>query len=89
MKLLLSVLDDRSADRVAEALVAGGFAVTRLNTVGGFLRRGNATLLSGVPEAQVEAALELVRRAYDAPGAPAGQATAPVFVLPVELSGRV
>jgi uncharacterized protein YaaQ len=41
VKLLLAVLEATAADRVAEALVAGGFGVTRIDTVGGFLRRGN------------------------------------------------
>ena len=81
MKLLLSILDDRSAGRVADALVAKRYGVTRINTVGGFLKRGNATLLVGVEDEQVDEALQLMREAY---GASSGDPKAgPVFVVPV------
>ena len=81
MKLLLSILDDRSAGRVADALVAKRYGVTRINTVGGFLKRGNATLLVGVEDEQVDEAIQLMREAY---GSHTGDAKAgPVFVVPV------
>jgi uncharacterized protein YaaQ len=81
LKLLLSILDDRSAGRVADALVAKRYGVTRINTVGGFLRRGNATLLVGVEDEQVDEAIQLMREAY---GASSGDPQAgPVFVVPV------
>jgi uncharacterized protein YaaQ len=80
MKLLLSILDDRAASRVADALVAKRYGVTRINTVGGFLKRGNATLLVGVEDAQVDEAIQVMRQAYGHAGD--GQA-GPVFVLPV------
>jgi uncharacterized protein YaaQ len=85
MKLLLSILDDRSAGRVADALVSRRYGVTRINTVGGFLKRGNATLLVGVDESQVDDAVAVMRAAY-AQGGPTGEAspTGPVFVLNVE-----
>lgn len=85
MKLLLSILDDRSAGRVAEALVQRRFGVTRINTVGGFLKRGNATLLVGVDEEQVDDALGVMRGAYGA----AGDQTGPVFVLAVDKIQRL
>jgi uncharacterized protein YaaQ len=83
MKLLLSVLEDRSAGRVADALVASGFGVTRIGTVGGFLRRGNATLLVGVEEERVSGAIEVMRAAYGRGTPSTDQATGPVFVLNV------
>ena len=81
MKLLLSILDDRSAGRVADALVAKRYGVTRINTVGGFLKRGNATLLVGVPDEQVDEALRVMREAYG-PN-PSDAKAGPVFVMPV------
>ena len=83
MKLLLSILDDRSAGKVADALVQRRFGVTRINTVGGFLKRGNATLLVGVEESQVDEALELMRGAYSGGGSGDSQ-SGPVFVLAVD-----
>lgn len=67
MKLIVFVTDDGHADSSVDALVEQGFRVTRLATTGGFLRRGNTTLLVGVEDSQVERAHDLVKRA--APGA--------------------
>ncbi|NJM05565.1 hypothetical protein HC891_04205 [Candidatus Gracilibacteria bacterium] len=66
MKLLVFVTDDANADTAIDALVEQGFRVTRLATTGGFLRRGNTTLLVGVEDNQVDRALQLVKQA--APG---------------------
>ena len=49
MKLIVFVCDDAHADASVDALVEQGFYVTRLATTGGFLRRGNTTLLVGLP----------------------------------------
>jgi len=85
LKLLLSVLDDRTAGKVADALVARRYGVTRINTTGGFLKRGNATLLVGVDESQVDDAIAVMRSAY-AQSHPedSSSPTGPVFVLNVE-----
>jgi uncharacterized protein YaaQ len=66
MKLLIFVTDDAHADDTVDALVEQGLRVTRLATTGGFLRRGNTTLLVGVEDTQVERTLGIVRKA--APG---------------------
>jgi uncharacterized protein YaaQ len=89
MKLLLSVLDDRAAGRVADALVAGGFGVTRIDTHGAFLRRGNATLLVGVEDGRVDGAIGVMRAAYSHGARPTEAPTGPVFVLDVDTMLRV
>ncbi|RRR74747.1 MAG: hypothetical protein EI684_06345 [Candidatus Viridilinea halotolerans] len=66
MKLIVFVTDDAHADASVDALVEQGFRVTRLATTGGFLRRGNTTLLAGVEDSQIERAHNLVREV--APG---------------------
>lgn len=63
MKLIVFVTEDAYADAGVDALVEQGFRVTRLATTGGFLRRGNTTLLVGVEDSQVERAHDLVRNA--------------------------
>jgi uncharacterized protein YaaQ len=63
MKLIVFVTDGAYADATVDALVEQGFRVTRLATTGGFLRRGNTTLLVGLEDAQVERAHAIVRRA--------------------------
>ena len=63
MKLLVFVTEDGVADRTVDALVEQGYRVTRLASTGGFLRRGNTTLLVGVEESAVERAVTIVRSA--------------------------
>ncbi|MBU6334482.1 MAG: cyclic-di-AMP receptor [Chloroflexi bacterium] len=67
MKLLLFVVEGGSADASVNALVEQGFRVTQLASTGGFLRKGNTTLLVGVEDAAVDRAVEVMRRAV--PGA--------------------
>ncbi|HEX9370708.1 MAG TPA: cyclic-di-AMP receptor [Roseiflexaceae bacterium] len=67
MKLLIFVTEHSVADLAVDALVEQGFRVTRLASTGGFLRKGNTTLLLGVEEAAVERAVAIVKRS--APGA--------------------
>lgn len=67
MKLLVFVTENSAADPTVDALVEQGFRVTRLASTGGFLRKGNTTLLVGVEEAVVERAAATVKRT--APGA--------------------
>lgn len=61
MKLLIFVTEDSVADATVDALVEQGFRVTRLASTGGFLRKGNTTLLVGVEDNAVDRAGEIVR----------------------------
>ncbi|WP_376792834.1 cyclic-di-AMP receptor [Thermoflexus sp.] len=63
MKLILAVLPEKAATLASDRLVAQGYRVTRLASTGGFLRRGNTTLLIGVEDEHVETALRLLREA--------------------------
>ena len=60
MNLVLSVVQNEDAEPVTRALLAAGHRVTRINTAGGFLRRGNVTLLVGVDETQVDDVLRII-----------------------------
>jgi uncharacterized protein YaaQ len=60
MDLVLSVVQNEDAEPVTRALLAAGHRVTRINTAGGFLRRGNVTLLVGVDETQVDDVLRII-----------------------------
>jgi len=60
MQLVLSIVANEDADQVTRALIGGGYRVTRMNTAGGFFRRGNVTLLVGVEESQVDDVLGLI-----------------------------
>ena len=50
------------ADRLIERLVGRGLSATKISSSGGFLRRGSATILSGVEDQDVDAVIELTRQ---------------------------
>jgi uncharacterized protein YaaQ len=60
MRMVVSIVSADDAEPVTRALIAGGYRVTRMNTAGGFFRRGNVTLLVGVEEAQVDDVLKVI-----------------------------
>src|SRR6266508_1353671 len=60
-QLILAIVQDEDAGPVIEALTKGGFRATRINTVGGFLRKGNATILVGVERERLHRALLIIR----------------------------
>lgn len=61
MQLILAIVQDEDAGPVIEALTSAGFRATRINTVGGFLRKGNATVVVGVEKSRLHRALLIVR----------------------------
>jgi len=61
MKLIVAVVQNEDADAVIDGLLENGFRTTRLASTGGFLRRGNTTLLIGVEDGQVDSVLDLIR----------------------------
>jgi len=88
-KLIIAVVQNEDADAVVDALLEEEFRATRLASTGGFLRRGNTTLMIGADESQVDSVLDLIKQHAHAAGeAPsAGQsapAAATVFVLDLE-----
>ncbi len=87
MKLLFSIVEDRVAGKIVDALTRRRFGVTRIDTVGGFLRRGNATLLIGVEDDQIDEAIAVMREAV--PERPVPDARGPIFVLRVDQSERM
>lgn len=60
MKLIISIVPDSDAGRLTDTLVANKFGVTRINTAGGFLKKGNATLLIGVEDAKANRVFEII-----------------------------
>ncbi len=59
-KLIVMIVSDNDSDRLMNRLVEEGLPATKIGSSGGFLRRGNATILSGVSDEQVDGVLELV-----------------------------
>ena len=90
MKLVVAILRDQDAGRVIETLVAREYRATRINTAGGFLKRGNATVLAGIQDEQVSDVVELVKEVCRREGgAVGGDGSGVLFVLPVSSSFRV
>lgn len=61
MKLIIAVINRDDSSAVTQSLNKNGFSSTRLSTTGGFLLAGNVTLLIGVEDGQVQAAIDLIR----------------------------
>jgi len=61
LKLLVIIASDGDAERLLKRLVQQGYPATKIGSTGGFLRGGNATILSGVEADEVESVLAAVR----------------------------
>ncbi len=81
MKLLFAVLKDDDVDNVIQSLTKDDFRVTRVASTGGFFHKGSTTLLIGVDDDKVEAAIQVLRAKTTAE--PNEQKRATVFVVPV------
>jgi len=89
VKLIIAVVQNEDADNVVDALLEAEYRATRLASTGGFLRRGNTTIMIGVQDEQVDAVLDLIRgqarsRQSGESNAPVQTAAATVFVLDLE-----
>ena len=79
MKLIIAIVRDVDAGPVIEKLVTHGHRVTRVASTGGFLRRGNVTLLIGAEEQHVEPVIDTLRDTCSPPEP--GQHRATLFVV--------
>ena len=61
MKLLISVVNSDDAHPLFDALMGEGYRATMICTTGGFLREGNATLLIGVADENVQDVLKIIK----------------------------
>ena len=89
---MLAVVENAHAGNVQNALVEKKFRVTRINTAGGFLRKGNVTLLAGVPADQVDEVIEIIRertRKAEPSDVDDPAVSTMLFVLPVSRFARI
>jgi uncharacterized protein YaaQ len=61
--LIMAIVHADDVATVGTALTKSGYRLTQINTVGSFLRKGNATLLIGVTGESVDKALALMQAA--------------------------
>lgn len=81
MKLMIVIVKDSDADALTQAFTAENFRVTRVASTGGFLRSGVATMLLGVEDERVDAAIEVARKALPVKD---DQKRATLFVVPID-----
>lgn len=83
MKLIIAIIRDSDNESVSRALTAEDYRVTLIASTGGFLRRGQSTLLIGVEDERVNHALEIIRDNCQIPTDP-NVKRATVFVIKVD-----
>jgi uncharacterized protein YaaQ len=86
MKLIIAVVQSQDSDEVVDALVQAEYRATRFASTGGFLRRGNTTIMVGVQDEQVDDVIAVLRQAVanSSETLPEGQSAVTVFVLDLE-----
>lgn len=62
MKLIIAIVDDAFSQDVVKALIDAKIRTTKLSSTGGFLKKGNTTLLIGVEESDLVSAVGLIRK---------------------------
>ncbi len=92
MKLIVAIVQDVDAGRVLEGLAAEGFRSTKISSTGGFLFRGNTTILVGVEDHRVDVVRRILgkccqtRREFVSPVMPMSEAASALnWVEPLEV----
>jgi len=62
MKMIMCVIDDMDTYSLLDALSERGFQATKLASSGGFLRRGNTTMLIGVDDDKKDEVLQIIQK---------------------------
>jgi uncharacterized protein YaaQ len=81
MKMIIVIVQNHDADLLTRAFTAGNYRVTRVASTSGFMRSGVVTMLLGVEDPQVDAAIQVVR---DALPSLEDKKRATLFVVPVQ-----
>ncbi len=93
MKLIMAIIDDEYTNSVVKTLMAEKIRITKLSTSGGFLSRGNTTLLLGVEDDKIDSTVELIRKKCKPMQVKDGDTevtvSANLFVLPIDKYVRI
>lgn len=60
-KLIVVITSNDEADALIKKLVERGYPATKVSSTGGFLRRGNATIFSGVEAGDLDNVTSIIR----------------------------
>jgi uncharacterized protein YaaQ len=83
MKLIFCILRDIDSEDVSNGLIQEGYRVTCISSTGGFLRRGQNTLIIGVDDDKVDDAIRVVKKSLPVEIDP-NMKRATIFVVNVE-----
>ena len=61
MKMITAIINRKDANLVCDALTNAGFIFTKIATSGGFLKKGNVTLLIGTDTDRVKEVIGIIR----------------------------
>ena len=61
-KLIVVITSDDEGDTLIKKLVEQGYPATKVSSTGGSLRRGNATIFSGVESGDIDNVMSLIRQ---------------------------
>lgn len=94
MKLIISVINNNDSNSVIEELMKKGFRLTRLTSMGEFLRMGNTTVLTCVEDEQVDEVFDIIKehsrtRVLEASHRQSGQYSLLADSLEVKVGGAV
>jgi len=88
MKMIICIIQDDDREAVIRALNENDFRVTLLPSSGAFFRRGNATIMIGVEEENVERVIQIIKNnSSDTEDSNLKRAT--LFVIDVERYSQV
>ncbi len=62
MKLIIAIINKDDSNFLSKELISAGFAMTTLNTTGGFLRSENYTALIGVEDDKVDEVFSIIEK---------------------------
>ncbi len=62
MKLVYAIIRKDNEDEVMYALTSKKYSVTKLSTTGGFLKRGNTTLVIGTDDEKVQDVIDVIKQ---------------------------
>ena len=73
MKLIYAIIRYDNEDDVTTSLTKHKFSVTRLSTTGGFLKKGNTTLMIVTEPERVDEAIDIIKKECGRAGSKTGK----------------
>ena len=87
LQLILAIVSNEQSGKLVETLTEWSYRATLISTTGGFLHRGNATLLIGARSERVESIVDQIRQVCGVTATKGSVAT--IFVLDIAQHERM